>query len=59
MSDLKLPAPSRRQRQLIRQRQMQQEQHNPYARPGRDLPPRQDQPKLVGSVLQQRDSANQ
>ena len=62
MSDPKLPTPSPRQRQLIRQRQMQQaqEQHNPYARPGRDLPPRQDQPKLESSgASQQRDSANQ
>jgi hypothetical protein len=40
--------------------QQAQEQHNPYARPGWDLPPRQDQPKLESSsASQQRDSANQ
>ncbi len=60
MSTANLPTLSRQQKQLIQQRQMQQEQRNPYARAGGDLPPRQDQPKLEKSLeSQQRDSSNQ
>jgi hypothetical protein len=49
------------QQQLWRQRQMQQEQHNPYSVGGRTLPPRQEQPQpdSTSSEAQQRHSANQ
>jgi hypothetical protein len=55
----------RLQQQLRRQRQMQQEQRNPYSAGhsvgGRALPPRQEQPQpdSTSSEAQQRHSANQ
>jgi hypothetical protein len=56
----------RLQQQLRRQRQMQQEQRNPYSAgphsvAGRALPPRQEQaqPDSTSSEAQQRHSANQ
>ena len=54
-------APTRLELQLRRQRQMQREQHNPYAARGKSLPPRQDQapPDWSAAEEQQRHSANQ
>jgi hypothetical protein len=56
-----IPAPTRLEQQLRRQRQMQQEQHDPYSDRGKALPPRQDQaqPDGTSSQAQQRHSANQ
>ncbi len=54
-------APTRIEQQLQRQRQMQQERHNPYAVAAKSLPPRQDQarPDWTAAEAQQRHSANQ
>jgi hypothetical protein len=51
----------RLQQQLRRQRQMQQEQHNPYSVGGNALPARQEQaqPDSMSAEAQQRHSANQ